>query len=305
MNPQWIFFDVGWTLVDEAPALLNYYRKVVEALPDSGSRTARDLLGRHEAAVRAGVARVWESVLDEVGLPSSDWKSYGWDYGLVRPYREAGPALRALHGAVKLGVIANQGSGLPERLDHWGFRGVFDLVLGSSDCGLRKPDPALFDLAARKAGVPPDRIMMAGDRLDNDIAPAKRAGWQTAWVCRGPHGKCAPRGPEETPEVAVSNLARLAERLVDPNRLELAGLLDAAGAIAAWPRKEREKKLVLGYLAERFEPGRGYSESEVNGVIDAHHRFGDWALLRRELVDRGLLVRDDAGRTYRRPSYSE
>jgi hypothetical protein len=56
---------------------------------------------------------------------------------------------------------------------------------------------------------------------------------------------------------------------------------------------------------KRFEAGRDYAEPEVNAIIDANHLFGDYALLRRELVDRGLLQRDKAGRRYRRKIQTE
>ena len=299
-RPDWIFFDVGWTLVDETRPNLARFEEALAAAPAAAGLSPRDLFSRLEVAVREDAPDPFVRVLEEIGLSAADRKRFRWNYDLIQPYRDAGPALRALRGTVKLGALANQGVGLPARLDRMGFAGLFDLVLGSSDCGFKKPDPAFFEFAAGKAGCPPDRIMMAGDRLDNDILPAKRAGWRTIWVRRGPHGKCNPRGPEETPDGAVRNLVDIASMFVPPGRIRLAESLDNAGAILKWPEKERDKRLVLEYLASRFEAGRDYAEAEVNRIIDAHHRFGDYALLRRELVDRGLLARDDAGRRYRR-----
>ena len=301
MNPAWIFFDVGWTLVDETPALMHYFEGVRAAMANPGATTARGLLGRYRVAIRDDAPDPRERVLAEAGLPGGDWKRFGWDYERVRPYRDAGPALRALRGTVKLGVLANQGPGLPERLDRWGFTGVFDLILGSGDCGVKKPSPEIFALAAERAGSPPAKLMMAGDRLDNDIVPAKRAGWQTAWVRRGDHAKLEPRGPEDCPDRIVGNLVRLAGLFVPADRIALAEHLDGAGVIVDWPEKRRDQRLVVEYLATRFEPHRGYAEAEVNRVIDTYHRFGDYALLRRELVSHGLLTRDDDGRRYPRP----
>jgi putative hydrolase of the HAD superfamily len=228
--PEWIFFDVGWTLVDEAPALLDYFESVRRAMPNPGGATARDLYARYRFAIREDAPDPRARVLEEAGLPGGDWKRFGWNYDLVRPYRDASPALRALRGTVKLGVLANQGPGLPERLDRWGFAGLFDLVLGSGDCGVKKPSPEIFALAAERAGSPPTSLMMAGDRLDNDIAPAKRAGWQTVWVRRGDHGKLEPRDPAETPDRIVGNLVRLAGLFVPADRITLAERLDGAGA---------------------------------------------------------------------------
>jgi hypothetical protein len=47
---------------------------------------------------------------------------------------------------------------------------------------------------------------------------------------------------------------------------------------------------VLDWLAQRFEPGRRYSEETVNLVISRVHP--DTAALRRYLVDDGLLSRE-------------
>lgn len=48
-------------------------------------------------------------------------------------------------------------------------------------------------------------------------------------------------------------------------------------------------RIVLDLIAEDFQPGEIYSEREVNTVLYGWH--GDWALLRRLLVDHGYLVR--------------
>jgi hypothetical protein len=39
----------------------------------------------------------------------------------------------------------------------------------------------------------------------------------------------------------------------------------------------------------------------VNEVLRRHHAFGDWALLRRELFEAGLLARTRDGARYWRP----
>ncbi len=54
---------------------------------------------------------------------------------------------------------------------------------------------------------------------------------------------------------------------------------------------QRSKRLVvLQRLALEFDPGRRYTESEVNAVLGAFHP--DWSALRRGLVDEGLLDRE-------------
>lgn len=74
--------------------------------------------------------------------------------------------------------------------------------------------------------------------------------------------------------------------------------LDGGGKITQLPQKQKVKFALLEYLTEKFEPGRMYSEREVNDICSRWHTFGDYFLLRRELVDHGLLCRERDGSHY-------
>lgn len=78
----------------------------------------------------------------------------------------------------------------------------------------------------------------------------------------------------------------------------LARFLDADGKITALPKKRPARMLVLARLAEKFEPSRDYTEREVNRIIDAWHTFGDLFLLRREMIEAGVLCRTRDGSRY-------
>lgn len=57
-----------------------------------------------------------------------------------------------------------------------------DLCFWSFAHGFSKPDPHVFRLLTarlRARGVAPAEALMVGDRLDNDIAPARAQGWAT------------------------------------------------------------------------------------------------------------------------------
>jgi hypothetical protein len=57
------------------------------------------------------------------------------------------------------------------------------------------------------------------------------------------------------------------------------------------PSARAKRLLVLDHLAGLFEPGRRYTEAEVNRMLSAWHP--DYAALRRYLVDEGFLRRRD------------
>lgn len=58
------------------------------------------------------------------------------------------------------------------------------------------------------------------------------------------------------------------------------------------PASRKKREIVLRWLANRFEPGRRYSEREVNEILKRHHP--DSATLRRELISEahGLMQRE-------------
>jgi hypothetical protein len=81
---------------------------------------------------------------------------------------------------------------------------------------------------------------------------------------------------------------------------ELLNYADSEGRIKDWPgKKKRDLQLaILHYLVDKLEIGRRYSEREVNDVLRQWHTFEDWALLRREMYELGLLNREKDGSAY-------
>lgn len=61
--------------------------------------------------------------------------------------------------------------------------------------------------------------------------------------------------------------------------------------------KEKKKVVILGKITELFEPGRTYSEKEINELLKPV--YDDYIILRRYLVMYGFMRRDDDGTNYR------
>lgn len=68
------------------------------------------------------------------------------------------------------------------------------------------------------------------------------------------------------------------------------------GPLASFPRKEKKRVAILRHLVKNFEAGRTYTEKEVNDTLRAF--YDDYALLRRCLIDYGLMNRTPDGRAY-------
>jgi putative hydrolase of the HAD superfamily len=130
----------------------------------------------------------------------------------LRP--EVDGLLRRLRGrGLRLGIVANQPETARERLACAGIGELFDYQGLSALTGLRKPDPRAFLAAAEAMGVSPSACIMVGDRIDNDIAPAKALGMATIQLRSGRHRRQQPRSPAETPDAVVTDVLELEEAI--------------------------------------------------------------------------------------------
>lgn len=71
----------------------------------------------------------------------------------------------------------------------------------------------------------------------------------------------------------------------------LAHFLGPEGRLRTIPTKHAKLLVVLDHLAQAFEPGRTYTEAEVNAVLTRFHP--DYAALRRYLVENAFMTRED------------
>jgi HAD superfamily hydrolase (TIGR01493 family) len=78
---------------------------------------------------------------------------------------------------LELAVVSNWDVGLGELLGGLGLGGL--VVVTSAEAGAPKPDPAVFERALAKLGVPPERALHVGDSED-DEAGARAAGMHFA-----------------------------------------------------------------------------------------------------------------------------
>ncbi len=197
---EWLFFDVGSTLVDESESYNHRIRDAIAGTDISFEQAYQQVVyfAKHHYA----------EPIKRLGLPLTPWHS---EDEFVDPCAES--CLRILHQNYKLGIIANQPRGTSERMTKYGLGKHLDLIISSAEENIAKPDLKIFQLALERASCIPERAMMIGDRLDNDIAPAKRLGMKTVWIKQGFGGMATPLSNEETPDFEVNNLVELTELL--------------------------------------------------------------------------------------------
>ncbi|GII76325.1 haloacid dehalogenase [Sphaerisporangium rufum] len=89
-----------------------------------------------------------------------------------------------------------------------------DAVHTSAGWGVSKPRAEFFAKVAAVTGRPPGEILYVGDRLDNDVLPARAAGMRTALIRRGPWGHLHAGRPEAAlADMVVNDLPELAALL--------------------------------------------------------------------------------------------
>ncbi|HTB39548.1 MAG TPA: HAD family hydrolase, partial [Reyranella sp.] len=134
--------------------------------------------------------------------------------------------LRRLRGrGLKLGIVANHPAAARERLARAGIGDLFDYEGLSSVTGFGKPDPRAFTAATEALGVSPSDCIMVGDRIDNDIAPAKALGMAAIQFRGGRHRRQRPRSAAEEPDAVVTDVLELGEAI-----MSLLGARHSSGA---------------------------------------------------------------------------
>lgn len=197
---RWLFFDVGSTLIDETAAYEHRIREMIAGTDVTYKQFQRKRMEFARQNKRGDL-----EAAEYFGLTKTPWHHED-----ERPYPDAEAVLRTLKArGYCIGIIANQSAGTAERLSAWGLLAHIDLLVASAEEGVSKPDPAIFRIALERAGCRPHEAMMIGDRLDNDIAPAKAVGMRTIWLPQGPAEWQLPRCAEEKADAVARRLTQL------------------------------------------------------------------------------------------------
>ena len=174
-DTKWIFFDLGSTLVDETDC----YKSRIDYAVNSKNLNREEFMAKvYESAKTSATPIKVACSFYNVELPQ-------WDNSLEKLYSDTKRVLKIMSKKYKLGIIANQSLGTKERLDNWGIGKYFDIIVASAEAECAKPDLKIFNLALEQAGCKPNEAVMIGDRLDNDVVPAKQLGMKTVWVRQG------------------------------------------------------------------------------------------------------------------------
>ena len=85
---------------------------------------------------------------------------------------------------IKLGVVSNWDSRLPEILGSMGLAHYFDFILASTVVGSAKPDSFIFEEAIRLSGFASGEACHIGDEIKADFHGARKAGLDAVIIDR-------------------------------------------------------------------------------------------------------------------------
>ncbi|MFM0210213.1 HAD family hydrolase [Paraburkholderia sediminicola] len=184
MTIRAVFFDVGETLIDESRdwggwadylgvSRLSFFA-VLGAVIERGEH--------HQAVFRIIRPDIEFSELRRQRRMQGDVYSITPDDF----YPDAIPCLTRLRNdGLLIGIAGNQPLEAEHALRTLGVPA--DIVASSASWHVEKPAPEFFERAITAThGVAPSEIAYVGDRLDNDIEPALRAGMVPVFIRRGP-----------------------------------------------------------------------------------------------------------------------
>ena len=218
-----VLFDVGGPLDTEAIMDRMIDEQIVASFRSHGVSVSDEVYaGVVEWAVEVFAPRTYDAII---------WKIAGRDRELVDSVlaelcetvasrnlargdfelREGIPELLEDLSAegLLLGLAANQPAGSLENMEKAGILKYFKYQEVSGSIGLQKPDPRLLVHACEGLGVAAEEVIMVGDRMDNDIVPARMIGMRAIRFVTGRHSEQQPRSWREVPDADVHSVGEL------------------------------------------------------------------------------------------------
>jgi FMN phosphatase YigB (HAD superfamily) len=214
-----VVFDVGETLVDETREYgawadwlgvpRHTFSSVFGAVIAHG-RDYREAFSYFSPGFSLDTERVRRI---EAGVPET--------FGEGDLYPDARPTMAALRAmGIWVGVAGNQTSRAGGILRNLNLPA--DMIATSDDWNASKPDQAFFRALLDSVTWNAEEIVYVGDRIDNDLTPAKAAGMRTVFIRRGPWGHIQEHDQriKEAADWRINSLDELPDIVADVNSSE-------------------------------------------------------------------------------------
>ena len=191
-----VVFDVGETLIDETRTWARWAARLgvppFTLLALVGAMAAMDR--SHLDALKL-VKPAFDLAAESERWAEEEPDSLRENFDQDDLYPDVRPALDALEAvALSTWIAGNQPVAARQAL--MAMELPVRSIINSSDLGVEKPDPNFFSAVASAVALDPSHILYVGDRLDNDVLPARVSGMRTVLLRRGPWGYLHSSRPE-------------------------------------------------------------------------------------------------------------
>ena len=200
---EWLFFDVGSTIMNEQIAYEHRIRDMANLANMSFEKIYEMALAYYRQNKKGD-----RETAKFLGIEVPEW--HREDEIL---YDDALPCFETLSKKYKIGIIANQSFGTKDRLEKHGILKYIDLITASAEEGVEKPNRRIFEIALERCNCKSVHTIMIGDRIDNDIVPANLIGMNTIWIKRGFWQYWNIKQKLEKPDFVINNLMELCDIL--------------------------------------------------------------------------------------------
>ncbi len=95
---------------------------------------------------------------------------------------KAKPILKELSLRYPLVLVSNFYGNIEAVLKDFDLLSLFPIIIESAVVGVRKPDPAIFQMGVDRFDCLPSEVLVVGDSYTKDIEPAQTIGCQAIWL---------------------------------------------------------------------------------------------------------------------------
>jgi len=237
MEPQAVYFDVGWTLIYPRESMWEIFADVAgqagaEVTAEQGETLVHGMMQsqrqRSIADFEAGTeypdsdeqflaqfGLLGRLIFAAAGVPGDHgelatrfmqrfWTVDNW---AVFPDVIDGLARLRARG-IRTGVLSNASSDLMAMLEFSGVLPYLDFTVISAIEGTRKPDRRIYARALERAAVPAERVVHVGDMYVEDVLGPRSAGWRALLMERGAQSMFPHHPESETVESGSIEVVR-------------------------------------------------------------------------------------------------
>lgn len=104
-----------------------------------------------------------------------------YDY-VLNVLKKSRPVVEALAKCYPLVLVSNFYGNIETILKEFKLDSFFTTIIESAVVGVRKPDPAIYQLGVDAMQMPANQIVVVGDSFSKDVVPAKKVGCKVVWL---------------------------------------------------------------------------------------------------------------------------